>query len=80
MEYDPGEQEDLLQLGSIADPNPGLPVDHGSLSQSRPGRAEKERAEVFRDQIAGDMWTQYQEVSQRGNHIVEQFLDVPSDD
>jgi hypothetical protein len=71
VEYDPGEHEELLQLGSIADPNPGLPVDHGSLSQSRPGRAEKERAEEFRDQIAQEMWMQYQEVIQEGNQEVE---------
>ena len=80
MEYDPGEHEDLLQLGSIADPNPGLPVDHGSLSQSRPGSAEKERAEEFRGKIAEEMWIQYKEVTQGGNQEVEDFLDVESYD
>jgi hypothetical protein len=80
VEYDPEEHEELLQLGSVADPNPGQPVDHGSLSQSRPGRAEKERAEAFRDQIAGEMWIQYQEITHGGNQEVEAFLDVESYD
>ena len=75
MIHDPGDLDEMLQNGIGMDPNPGLPVDHGSLSERHPGRAEKERAETFRDQIAQDMWAAYQAVLQeRGQEDLEDYL------
>ena len=77
MEYDPGDIDELVGNGFGIDPNPGSPVDHGSLSQGRPGRVEKERADAFRDQIAEEMWTAYQAVLQeRGQEGLDDYLDV----
>ena len=71
----PHHTSELLQDGVGMDPNPGLPVDHGSLSQRRPGQAEKQRSESFRDELAKEMWAQYQAVLQeRGEDGTQEYL------
>jgi hypothetical protein len=68
--HDPGDVDELLQDGVG-----GLPVDHGSLSQRSPGQAEKQRSESFRDELAKEMWAQYQAVLQeRGEGGTQEYL------
>jgi hypothetical protein len=80
MEFDPGDLDELMQTETPLDPNPGLPHDHGYLSQRRPGRVEKERAEGLRDKIASEMWVAYQEVLQGREQEIQDYLDLENID
>ena len=60
MDHDPF---DLSEYVETIDPVPGVIVDaanYGLLSEQVPGAAEKSRAERRRDQIAQEMWDDYQ--------------------
>lgn len=52
------------------DPNPGQPHEsvYGDLTTSIVRQAEKERATLFRDRVAGAMWRQYQDVLAQCNN------------
>jgi hypothetical protein len=57
MEHDPF---DLSEYMETADPAPGIVPDFGMLSEQLPDRSEKSRAEQRRDEIAQQMWDDYQ--------------------
>lgn len=62
-EHDPDEIREFADV--TFDPNPGfVNHDHGTLANGRMTRADKERADVKRDEIAQGMWEQYQEFLQ----------------
>jgi hypothetical protein len=76
MDVDPDDYKEYLAdndeedgLGDF-DPNPGHPHEsiYGDLATSVVQQAEKERATIFRDEVAQAMWRQYQNVlAQRNN-------------
>ena len=64
MDHDPHDIDNYLTGNEEhdLDPNPGQTLDNefGSLADGAVTRAEKERATTVRDQIAQEMWDDYQ--------------------
>ena len=74
-EYDQDELDDFLDESEFADQDIGeldlQAGDEGQLAEGPPGRAEKRDADKRRDEIAEQMWIQYQQVleSRAGEEI-----------
>jgi hypothetical protein len=65
MKHDP---TDLQDFGEVHDPEPGY-VDFGSLAEGPTSRAEKARADAWREEIAENMWESYKNLlRERGLH------------
>jgi hypothetical protein len=64
LKFDSVERDNILAM-DVEDPNPGTRADSfGTLAPGATTMLEKERLEVWRDNIAKAMWESYQQLLQ----------------
>ena len=65
MKHDPSDVEEYLDDPDIVDPTPGIPDNVGTLAEGYVNPEELQWAKAKRDDIAQNMWDEYQHYLQQ---------------
>jgi len=72
MKHDPSGVEDFLTNPEVGDPTPGVPGNIGTLAEGYVNSEELQRAKAKRDDIAQNMWDQYQHYLQEHPELMNE--------